>query len=1136
MRDPNKLPYLRLIGSNELEKPDPQSESTNTKYRSQISLFSDSDSETLGFVEASAMTATTFLKLLEDVSPKYIFDLRQLPSFSNGNLTRRMVFAMFKELSIEYFDIGGYLKVKSSKDVSLNPKLFIPNILENILKKKNIIGPVLFFVDNDLLSEKYIDEVALQLPNQNGNGWEVSLWRDNIGIDGNKDKRNIVFISHANPEDNGIAKWFATRLAAEGFNVWSDITRLVGGEVFWNTIEDVIRHKTAKFIVLLSEQGHNKEGVLDEVNLAVSTGRSLGFDGYVVPVRIDKLPYASIRANLARKNIIDGSDELRSALLEVIKVLDETGVKRDIAVNDREIKMLCGDVPVEKSVEYFSQWSKLYQNKINIHSFPNVIRKFTGPIPPFDFKNSEDFVSIATTEGGVLTFGSFEEVSKVLIQPKGTSKICGGLTEGIFSGEARRFFSESIADLKRSLSSLVRSSWDETCRQKGLRQYFLSNNRSCWYYKLDHFDNNKVVFEDHAGKSRKKTLVGRSEKRNVYWHFAIEAQVHINDKSIRLKPHVVFTEDGIEPFKSAAKQHSLRRGFCRSWWNDRWRDLLDAMLQTLAEGKIEWELVASPTQNIKISGKLESFEIEDNDDETSTVGVLEEPKVEVGFKQQLTDARKGLMLFGPFNFDRNPNEIRLGVIGTREGISLFEQWCVAFRKPCPLSEKQVEKNEVPFPGFEAVFGASWPVKPKTTIALSKTDLINAIRIKDRHQAVYDAVDLYVSGIQNKINEDDAQVDIWFVVIPDDVYQYGRPNSRVPTAVSLKPKIAMNKKTAKMFSGNAPSLFDEDNEAAKIYQHHADFHHQLKARLLGQKVVTQIFRESSITSSLDPSFIDIEHDEDEDFVEDTTMSKKRRMQAPSNVAWNLSTASFFKSGGRPWKVSTARPGVCYLGLIFKKDDHGISGNACCGAQLFLDSGEGMVFKGSLGPWYSNTTKQYHLSRAEAQKLMNRALDAYKDMHSIYPNEIFVHGRTRFNEAELEGFSAACNGKAIITGVRITRTSDFKLYSTGDLPVKRGTYQILNSRIGLLWTSGYVEELGTYQGRETPNPLRVEICGNTESDIITVLKDIMTLTKMNFNSAVYADGYPVTMRFADAIGNVLMASRDKDIPPLPFRHYI
>ena len=83
-----------------------------------------------------------------------------------------------------------------------------------------------------------------------------------------------------------------------------------------------------------------------------------------------------------------------------------------------------------------------------------------------------------------------------------------------------------------------------------------------------------------------------------------------------------------------------------------------------------------------------------------------------------------------------------------------------------------------------------------------------------------------------------------------------------------------------------------------------------------------------------------------------------------------------------------------------------------------------------------------------------------------------------------------------------------------------------------------KLGTYPGRETPNPLRVEIVNDTKNSvkIDTVLSDIMMLTKMNFNSCIYADGIPVTMRFADAIGDVLMTAKEAHIPPLPFRYYI
>jgi hypothetical protein len=203
---------------------------------------------------------------------------------------------------------------------------------------------------------------------------------------------------------------------------------------------------------------------------------------------------------------------------------------------------------------------------------------------------------------------------------------------------------------------------------------------------------------------------------------------------------------------------------------------------------------------------------------------------------------------------------------------------------------------------------------------------------------------------------------------------------------------------------------------------------------------------------------------------------------------------------------------------------------------LESGEGVVFKGTPGNWYSEDTHQFHLSKKESTRLIKLAVEAYKEEHGIEPSEMFVHGRTRFNRDELDGFRAAVSDKTEITGVRITRTNEVKVFTTGELPVQRGTALMVDDRFGYLWTSGFVEHLGTYQGRETPNPLRVEICGQSTSTIETVMADIMTLTKMNFNSSIFADGFPVSMRFAEAIGDVLMATEGRKIPPLPFRHYI
>ena len=54
--------------------------------------------------------------------------------------------------------------------------------------------------------------------------------------------------------------------------------------------------------------------------------------------------------------------------------------------------------------------------------------------------------------------------------------------------------------------------------------------------------------------------------------------------------------------------------------------------------------------------------------------------------------------------------------------------------------------------------------------------------------------------------------------------------------------------------------------------------------------------------------------------------------------------------------------------------------------------------------------------------------------------------------------------------------------------------------------------------------------------SVLTDILGLTKVNFNACLFADGLPVTLRFADAVGEILTAAPSADGTPLPFRHYI
>ena len=212
---------------------------------------------------------------------------------------------------------------------------------------------------------------------------------------------------------------------------------------------------------------------------------------------------------------------------------------------------------------------------------------------------------------------------------------------------------------------------------------------------------------------------------------------------------------------------------------------------------------------------------------------------------------------------------------------------------------------------------------------------------------------------------------------------------------------------------------------------------------------------------------------------------------------------------------------------------------------LRIGNGMVFKGALGPWYSEDRRECHLDHDEAARLLQCAIRSYSDEHSGNPpREIFVHGSVRFNQSEWQGFiDAAAEYGTNVTGVRIRKAAmGPKLYTPGKRAVMRDTALVVSDRKAFLWASGFVPRLNTYPGWNVPNPLDVEIC-NGNADLKTVLGDILRLSKLNYNSCTFGDGFPITLKFANKVGDILTTlppdgalGESESYTPLPFWHYI
>ena len=417
--------------------------------------------------------------------------------------------------------------------------------------------------------------------------------------------------------------------------------------------------------------------------------------------------------------------------------------------------------------------------------------------------------------------------------------------------------------------------------------------------------------------------------------------------------------------------------------------------------------------------------------------------------QTLEDPRDGLALFGPY--DANVYGVRAGVIGTKDGIQRFNKWVKSIQGPVGI--EYAERYRPPFPGFEAVFRIPWKPEPIMEVEIDPGEIDRRLSLDDRHIRIFETVDLFAAKLCEAKKSEESLPDLWFIVIPDKVHKLCTPQAFVPLADRTIALGKMKPAVARSFQ-RQPSLFPEVDEAAEPYFYDPDFRRQLKGKLLWEGILTQIVKESTIGPY--------------DFPDAFGNAARNLEKRLAEVAWNMSSAAYYKLGARPWKLSGIRNGVCYIGLVYKNDEKNQDQSAaCCAAQMFLDSGDGVVFKGRVGPWYTGKRGHYHLSREAAEKLLSKALADYrKKRDNQDPEELFMHGRTSFNDEEWAGFEAAAGNSTRVVGVTIKHADDFRLYRRdGDLPVLRGLGLVRDEQHGFLATNGFIPRLQTYYLRSS-----------------------------------------------------------------------
>lgn len=195
------------------------------------------------------------------------------------------------------------------------------------------------------------------------------------------------------------------------------------------------------------------------------------------------------------------------------------------------------------------------------------------------------------------------------------------------------------------------------------------------------------------------------------------------------------------------------------------------------------------------------------------------------------------------------------------------------------------------------------------------------------------------------------------------------------------------------------------------------------------------------------------------------------------------------------------------------------------------GTGVVFVGEFGPWYSAKNGEFHLPPDKAEALLRGTIATYQEQDGRQLKEIFLHSNSGINVEEYRGFQRALPEGVELVAIRVRQDrGGMRLYrhdehpeagQRGKHPVQRGVFWQRAARHGLLYTNGFKPRIATYDGFEVPVPLSISI-QHGDGDILQVAKDILGLTKLNYNSCQLGEGRPITVKYSDRVGEILLAN--------------
>jgi hypothetical protein len=408
--------------------------------------------------------------------------------------------------------------------------------------------------------------------------------------------REHLFISYAT-EDAALAEWLTRKLTVEGYRVWCDRFKLLGGESYPRDIDIALKTRTFRVLALLSRASLEKPNPRKERTTALNIGRERKED-FLIPLNVDGLRATELDWMSSDLTFIPFS-QWAAGLRQLLEKLASINAPRPLE-RGQEIAastFLPGDVLRQEP-------EPLYSNIFRVARMPDellrlsVLPGIAGPERDALF-DTWPFYSVSPR-----TVYAFDAPSPAALENR-TIKL-----------EARVPWSD-VFDIngvrtRNIIMSLLKGSMAARASALGLRP---TPNRRALYFPSGLVEKDRFRFHGYSGKetsivvTSERTLWRPTKSEKYRYHLAADTRARTDIPPgyvVQITPTLHVTSP-IGDTLSPRTMNSRRKHVSKTWTNHEWTNRLFALAEFLAEGTDAIRFGSTPETEVVISATPITF-------------------------------------------------------------------------------------------------------------------------------------------------------------------------------------------------------------------------------------------------------------------------------------------------------------------------------------------------------------------------------------------------------------------------------------------------------------------------------------------------------------------------------------------------